>query len=392
MHFAKFSRHAKLNLQMFVFAILFVCVFGELRLPPKNDPPVQYSYTAVATAYFDANGNQAGYKTAAHGVIGPIPDRFPQLGEQVHTDTKKYVIEGVLGHGTGSAVYRATCLDQESANAAIKFQRYANEERQFSVETDYEVLKRTAQFGNMFPQVSYLSGLGSISNGEGVFNLRYLVMELLGSPVWALMRKSGFKLPLKTVASVGVQAVEILEKLHSLGIVHGDVHLENVLFHADREDDDGNYFSDRIVLGDYGKSTIFIDPVTREHIPDRTVEFNQGRNMLFLSPYELAFGAPSRREDVFRLVESLARMIDERRYASWFKPLQNNRQALLNAKLTTPLGEILPGVNPRLSELYSYGRSLGFSQQPNYDYMRDQLLAIIRDCGLEYHNKVILDV
>jgi hypothetical protein len=122
---------------------------------------------------------------------------------------------------------------------------------------------------------------------------------------------------------------------------------------------------------------------------DRVVPFKEGRNMLFLSPYELSFGAPSRREDIFRLVESLARMIDERTYTGWFRPLQNNRQALLNAKLTTPLGEILPGVSPRLAELYSYARSMGFSQEPDYEYLRNELMGIIRDTDHAYDNKVI---
>lgn len=374
-----------------LLAPLWVPSLGYFEEEPK--PLVHYAYTAVATAFFDENGNQVGYESISSvGSIGPVPDRFPSMGDTISTETNIYIIEGLLGNGTGSAVFRAISKKAGSQEVAIKFQTYADDEKKFSVETDYEVLRRTARFGELFPKVHYLSGVGSMSTSEGVMNLRYLVMELLGSSVWTLVKYFGRKLPMKTIASIGIQTVEILEKLHSLGMVHGDIHLENMLFTMTIPDEAGFVFSDRIVLGDYGKSSMFLDPVTREHVQEKYVEMKEGRNMLFLSPYELALGSSSRREDVYRLMESLARMIDDRGYTSRFRPLQNNREALLNAKRTIPLSEIFPEIHPLFADLFDYSRSLGFTQTPDYASMRSKFEIILNDQGQEYANKIILDL
>jgi hypothetical protein len=118
----------------------------------------------------------------------------------------------------------------------------------------------------------------------------------------------------------------------------------------------------------------------------------EGRNMLFLSPYELALGSPSRREDIYRLMETLARMVDERGYSSRFKPLQGNREALLHAKRTIPLEEIFPDIHPLFANLFEYSRSLGFAEKPDYSEMRAKFESILRDQGFTYRNKILLDM
>ena len=159
-----------------------------------------------------------------------------------------------MGEGTGSAVYRASSKSP-GRDFAKKFQSFVDTERIYSVETEFEVLRRTAGFGELFPQAYYLSGSGLLSTGDGVFNRRCLAMELLGAPLWTFLKRSRNRLPLKTVATVGVQSFGILKKLHSLEKIHGDIHLENTLFkYGDSEDIDGNTFSDKIAFGDYGQN------------------------------------------------------------------------------------------------------------------------------------------
>ena len=373
--------------------ILSLIVLAAAAEKANDHKPVSYSFTAVVTAYFDENGLQVGYQDSGkRGAIGEVPDRFPFINDMVTTDTETYVIESILGNGTGSAVYQATPRKGIGRDVAIKFQKYSNDERSFSVETDFEVLKRTARFPGLFPRAHYLSGVGSVSSLEGVLNLRYLVMELLGSSVWTLLKFNGNRLPMKTICSMGIQSIEILETLHSVGIVHGDIHLENMLFTMSKPDESGFIFSDRIVMGDYGKSSLFLDSVSNSHIDDTLLPMKEGRNMLFLSPYELALGSPSRREDIYRLMETLARMVDERGYSSRFKPLQGNREALLHAKRTIPLEEIFPDIHPLFANLFEYSRSLGFAEKPDYSEMRAKFESILRDQGFTYRNKILLDM
>lgn len=358
----------------------------------KDGKPVAFSYTAIARAYFDEHGFQRGIKSGSEGgAIGMIPDRFPRAGDKVVTDGDRYTISTTLGEGTGSAVYRASSKSL-GRDVAIKFQSFEDSERVYSVETEFEVLRRTAGFRELFPQVYYLSGSGLLSTGDGVFNLRYLVMELLGSSLWTLMKRSGYRLPLKTVATVGIQALEILKKLHSLGIIHGDIHLENILFKYDHSEDiDGNTFSDKIVFGDYGKANMYRDPSSGQLKPVEFMPLRSGKNMLFLSPFELAGSSYSRREDIFRLVESLARMVDERRYQEFMKTYQTDKDGLRNAKQSLSLSDVIPGIHPVLSELYSHARSMGFDDEPHYDEMQRKLKDMLGSTGFAYDGKILRD-
>jgi serine/threonine protein kinase len=364
----------------------------EHKIPVKIEQPVEYSYTAIAVAYFDEDGVQQGLMGSTDGAaVGMIPDRFPLEGDRVITDSDRFTILNILGKGTGSSVFRATASSRK--DVAIKFQQYERSEREFSVETDYSVLKRTAtSFPSYFPEVFYLSGVGSISKGNGVLNLRYLVMELLGPSVWSLVKSRDFKLSIRTAASIGIQVVDILERMHSIGFIHGDIHLENILFVDEgKEYRNGHCFTDRVVLGDYGKSRLYVYPENGQLKPEEFVPIRKGKNLVYLSPYELGGSSYSRREDIYRLIESIARMIDERKYTSKFRPFQNDVVGMKYEKNSLQLSDILPGIHPRLGELYAYARSIGFADRPNYDYLRGHLTEIIHDCGSSYNGKIILD-
>jgi serine/threonine protein kinase len=375
------------------FFVCFSLIQAKEKDPVKIEPPVYYEYTAVATAYFDSEGNQLGlYQLPLDdgSEIGLAPSRFPRIGDRVSvSEDVSYVVEAILGEGTGSAVYRATTLDGDD-EVAIKFQRYLSDERHLSVETDFlvlDVVKKSLLpdlFSSLFPQVYLLSELGTFQEHAVVYNLRYMVMELLGESAWARLKSFGFRLPMYTVACIGIQILEILENLHSVGIIHGDIHPENILFKR-------HPTTKRIVLGDYGKSSAYLYPDSRAHVLDAYIPLKAGRNMLFLSPFELACGSPSRREDIFRLMETLARLYDEKTYSSRLRPLQNNKEALLNAKRTIHLSEIFPDVDPLFAELFEYGRSLGFSQRPDYAGMRSKFLSIILSTGRQYTDEIILD-
>jgi serine/threonine protein kinase len=309
----------------------------------------------------------------------------------------------VLGRGTDSFVYRGVeladgttpipIIGQPSNGVAIKFQMYADSARKYSVETEFAVLSQTSS-SPLFPKVYYLSNLGSIVIGIEQKNLRFLAMELLGGSILTLLRNYHYKLPMETVASIGIQAVDILETLHGLNLIHGDIHLENILFKVEGGQDlveiNNELISSQIVFGDYGKSVYYIDPESGQHVDDEPIEFSNERNMLFLSPYELGFGSPSRREDIFRLMETLARMIDQETYANYFRPFASNREAILNAKQTVALGEILRGIHPVFSALYDYSRSLSFTDRPDYDRMRASFTQLLQGQGLVYSGKVIL--
>ena len=387
-------------------------------------PPQQFEYVALARAYFDLQGKQVGQPVVIHEdpvdeddkdetlnqrqpeTIGQTPEKMPSVRDLVNIGSnREYKIVSVLGRGTDSVVYRGVAhadgttpvpvIGQSSNGVGLKFQMYDDAARQYSVETDYAVLSQAgSRFPELFPKVYYLSNLGSIIIGIQRKNLRYLVMELLGGSILSLSRYYHHKLPMETVASVGIQCVNILEALHSINLIHGDIHLENLMFRLENGEDfvqlNGETFSAHVLLGDYGKSIYYIDPSTSRHVDEDRIEFSEERNMLFLSPYELAFGSPSRREDIFRLMETLARMIDHEAYARHFRQFSSNRDAILNAKRTVALGDVLVGIHPIFAQLYDYSRSLGFTDRPDYDRLRTGFTSLLQAQGLAYSGKVIM--
>ena len=371
---------------MHLLALLLVPILAKQKLKG----PVEYSYVAVAVAFFDAKGQQVAQKFQPRETA-TVPARFPRTGEVVPSSVGDFKVTGELGKGTDSTVFRAVQV-RGSLKVAIKFQIYPDSDRANSVETDYRILSLMAHmgFGSRFPQVHYLSELGSVVRDGETLNMRYLVMELLGSSVWTLTKKFTYALPMPTIASVGIQCIDILQQLHSTGLIHGDIHLENILFVDGLADEEGRIFTDRVVLGDYGRSTYFIDPSTGTHIPDETIVYSEKRNLLFLSPFELALGTPSRREDIFRLMETLARMVNERKYSDTFRKLQTNREAILHAKRTTHLTDIFPNIAPEFDALYNYSRSLGFTEEPDYSRLRQGFLAILASSGVMYADEIIL--
>ena len=388
---------------------LFLSITASLGAIQK--PPQQFEYVALARAYFDNRGAQVGQPVVVNEDdderepehIGQTPSKMPSVGDLVSIGSTEYKLVSVLGKGTDSYVYRGIefregttpipIIGQASNGVAIKFQMYTDNSRKYSVETDYAVLSQTSSSA-LFPKVFFLSSLGSITIGIEQKHLRFLVMELLGGSILTLLRNYNYRLPMETVASIGIQAVDILEALHGLRLIHGDIHLENVLFKVESGEEmievSGEIISSRILFGDYGKSVYYIDPQSGQHVDDELIEFSSERNMLYLSPYELAFGSPSRREDIFRLMETLARMVDQEAYGNYFRPLVSNREAILNAKQTVALGEILRGVHPVFSGLYDYSRSLGFADRPDYDRMRRGFTELLLGQGLVYTGKIIL--
>ena len=133
--------------------------------------------------------------------------------------------------------------------------------------------------------------------------LRTMVMERVGEQDIGEYRKNNGGGPLdnKFVSAVGIAAINLLETLHSTGLVHGDVHGGNfVLYKSDPA------ASLRII--DFGRSRPYIDANTGNHVPLTRLGEN-GWNPGLLSVGELEGWTVSRRDDLFRLAELLIYLI-----------------------------------------------------------------------------------
>ena len=202
------------------------------------------------------------------------------------------------------------------------------------------------------------------SEFETECDLRSLVSEYVGDATLADIQPG--TLPADEIRRLGIELLDRLEEVHSLGLIHGDVHAANVVTNGSS-----------VKLIDFGRARTFLDPATGEHLPltpsDEELDFNP----MLLSIPELEGWLPSRRDDLFRLAELLVYLAvgDDCLYIH--RTIRGRRVTLI-----PPQREIIkrkrfrqfPVQVPRgVAELYRATTAMRFEEEPNYQALRSFL-------------------
>jgi serine/threonine protein kinase len=69
-----------------------------------------------------------------------------------------------------------------------------------------------------------------------------MVMDMLGPSLWDVWNNNSHAMSVEMVACIAIEAISILEKMHSKGYVHGDVKPENFLLGLPVPQMKRNYF------------------------------------------------------------------------------------------------------------------------------------------------------
>jgi len=143
-------------------------------------------------------------------------------------------------------------------------------------------------------------------------HIRYLIMEEVGESVERIM----FELPQERYAidralSLGIKMIRLLKQLHSLNIVHGDIHLGNFAFHYSNPRD--------ILFLDFGRAR-FVGPddIRSNPCPDG----NRVQYHFLESKWEMIGCTPTFRDDVYRAVKMIG-------YAMWGTGLKEAYKTLI---------------------------------------------------------------
>ena len=186
--------------------------------------------------------------------------------------------------------------------------------------------------------------------------LRTMVMERVGeTSALDFWQRNGRPLDNEFVSSVGIAAINLLETVHSTGLVHGDVHGGNFVFY--RSDPAASL---RII--DVGRTRPYIDAKTGNHVPlARIGEHNW--NPVLLSVGELEGWTVSRRDDLFRLAELLIFLISDDSDHRFV----NGAQELLRVKRNRKFSPLVPA---GFIEFYKETMALAFEATPDYNHLR----------------------
>ena len=134
--------------------------------------------------------------------------------------------------------------------------------------------------------------------------VRLLVTEFAGSNIIKdLNEERDSDKKRRIVAAVGARALELLREVHKQGLIHGDIHYKNFVYSGDRVD-----AARTLRLIDFGRAAPFILP-DGSHVPEEEINYSENRdwNEIHLSPWELRNIRKTRRDDIYRLAETLLR-------------------------------------------------------------------------------------
>jgi serine/threonine protein kinase len=262
---------------------------------------------------------------------------------------RKYTILSKLGQGSFGTIYKGI-NNLTQCKVAIKIEYnlpdciLTHEAKIYKYLEGKEGIPRLLSFGK-----------------EGLFH--YMIMDLFDESLEVMKRKSNGKLSLNTVLNIFYQALERLETIHTLGIVHRDIKPDN--FIVDRT-------TNKIYMIDFGLSRRFLD-ANEKIIPLSSGQrYNITGSVRYSSIHVHSGTVGTRRDDL----ESLGYMI----MYLWlgrlpWQGIQHETQSIRYEKIgryksTRSLVDLFPSAPMECIDYLNYCRTLSFDEKPDYEYIR----------------------
>lgn len=227
----------------------------------------------------------------------------------------------------------------------------------------YKALKKASPRPVGFPRMHY--------HGK-VENQNFFIMDFLGEPLGQILDNSESPLPNDFILSFGMQAITRIEKLHSLGYVHGDINPNNFLM--------GRTDLGRVYLIDFGLSRRFRG-TDGTHVKKDVSKFLPGVR-IFASPHVLDGWVHSRRDDIISLGYCLIYMVNLD--LPWIEINDFNDRAqkkdtwTVNCQRAIRMCDLCQRL-PLMESFFEYANDLDFEDTPDYEYLGSLLLTGLRD-------------
>ncbi|XP_030444172.2 casein kinase 1-like protein HD16 [Syzygium oleosum] len=299
----------------------------------------------------------------------------PPIPEQVQIDDSPvYRIERKLGKGSfgevyvGRAISPSTSCDQtglEAAEVAIKLQHKHGKGREGGIPTEWKVYDDLGEgHGIPLPQVHYRGQQG---------DYHVMIMDMLGPSLQATLDNVIPNLPLEAIACIAVEAISILEKLHSRGYIHGDVKPGNFLLGPP-----GTPEEKRLFLTDLGLATRWQDPSTGSHVKYNQTPDDFRGTIPFASVHTQLGRTSSRRNDLESLVYMLVYLI--RGHLPWQSDQGEDKAFLVcKRKMATPPYSLCYTCPKPYLQFTTFVLNLKFDEDPNYARYISLFQWIIRE-------------
>ncbi|XP_021739126.1 casein kinase 1-like protein HD16 [Chenopodium quinoa] len=305
---------------------------------------------------FDSGGNAVG-RSGDKGLndddsSAPLPEKVQVGGSPV------YRVDRKLGKGGFGQVYvgrRAggNTSERNGAGAyevALKFEHRTSKGCSYGPPYEWQVYNALGGSHGV-PRVHYKGRQG---------DYYVMVMDMLGPSLWDVWNSNSHSMSIEMVACIAIEAISILEKMHSRGYVHGDVKPENFLLGPP-----GTHEEKKLFLVDLGLATKWRDNSTGLHVEyDQRPDVFRG-TVRYASVHAHLGRTGSRRDDLESLAYTLIFLLRGR--LPWQGYQGENKGFLVCKKKMATSPETLCCFCPLpFRHFVEYVVNLKFDEEPNY--------------------------
>ena len=243
-----------------------------------------------------------------------------------------------LGEGSFGVIYKGI-NKYTNKNVAIKIE-----------DKSKSLLNNEAKIYNI---LNNINGVPKLRSYGSVNCFNYMVIDYIGESLENYRLKNNCKLSLNNVKSIGIQIIDIIEKIHNQGIIHRDIKPENFLI-----------FKDKIYIIDFGLSKLY--KYNNNHIIEKKINHIIG-NVIY-SSLNIHLGiTPSRRDDIESIIYILIYLIYNK--LPWkFKNKKINIEKILFIKKN--INNYI-NLNNNIIIILEYIKKLKFYDKPNYNYIKN---------------------
>ena len=280
---------------------------------------------------------------------------------------KKFTIEKVISEGIFGEIY---LVKNEKDNKYYTMKAEKND-------SNIKILEQEGY--NLF----LLKGLGIpqlVSYGK-IKNYDILIQELLGKSLNELFIENNFQFSMNDICLISIQLIDRVEWVHSKTLIHRDIKPENFLL--------GSNNPNIIYLTGFGLCTKYCSSKSGKHImPGFRGTFSG--TIKYSSANAQRGRQLSRRDDLESLGYTILYFM--KGGLPWMNLNQNinEKEAYIKTysmKKFMPVERLCKETPSEMQDYFKYVRQLKFKEDPNYDYLRNLFVNLLKKNGIEnYQN------
>ena len=280
---------------------------------------------------------------------------------------KKFTIEKVISEGIFGEIY---LVKNEKDNKYYTMKAEKND-------SNIKILEQEGY--NLF----LLKGLGIpqlVSYGK-IKNYDILIQEFLGKSLNELFIENNFQFSMNDICLISIQLIDRVEWVHSKTLIHRDIKPENFLL--------GSNNPNIIYLTGFGLCTKYCSSKSGKHImPGFRGTFSG--TIKYSSANAQRGNQLSRRDDLESLGYTILYFM--KGGLPWMNLNQNinEKEAYIKTysmKKFMPVERLCKGAPSEMQDYFRYIRQLKFKEEPNYDYLRNLFVNLLKKNGIEnYQN------